>query len=103
LDEQVLTKHKRDDIRAIIISGEASATGVANLGAIAVEEVGTDQVKLMTDIDPLEVVAHGAAVWARITHEQAEDFLVPDGNKIADDEILREHEAERRRHEHDEL
>jgi hypothetical protein len=50
------------------------------------EAVGTDVVRLMTDIDPSEVVAHGAAVWARMMQQQPEDFMTHDGNKLPSDE-----------------
>jgi hypothetical protein len=64
--------HVREDIRAIVIFGEASASSIAELGELALRAVGTDVVKLMTHVAPEEVVAHGAAVWARMTVEDAE-------------------------------
>jgi hypothetical protein len=66
--------HVREDIRAIVIFGEASASSIAELGELALRAVGTDVVKLMTHIAPEEVVAHGAAVWARMTVEDAEHW-----------------------------
>jgi hypothetical protein len=48
--------------------------------------VGTDVAKLMTDIDPTEVVGHGAAVWARMMQERPEDFQTHDGNILPSDE-----------------
>jgi hypothetical protein len=62
LNKHVLSKHKREDIRAIIISGEASTTAENKLGDTALELVGTGEVKLMKEIDSSEVVAYGAVV-----------------------------------------
>jgi hypothetical protein len=50
------------------------------------EAVGTNVVRLMTDIDPSEVVAHGAAVWARMMQQNPEDFMTHDGNRLPSDE-----------------
>lgn len=74
INDRVLTHHKRENIRAIVIAGEASTTAIELLGGAAREAVGHEQVELITDIEPSEVVAHGAAVWARTIREKSENF-----------------------------
>lgn len=102
LESEVFPEHKQEDIRAIIISGEASAAGNARLGALAIQAVGTDEVQLMTEIESSKAVAHGAAVWAQLTYERPRAFLSPDGNRIADEQYHIDEEL-RRRHKHDGL
>jgi hypothetical protein len=103
IDGQVLQKHRRKDIRAVVVSGEASTEGNSRLGIMALEAVGTEEVNLMTDIDPSEVVSHGAAIWARITQQHPENFIIHDGNRIPDEDFYIKHEAMRRLHKRDEL
>jgi hypothetical protein len=61
MNDQVLSDQKyenhreREDIRAIVIFGEAPASSIAELGTLALEAVGTDVVKLMTEIEPSEL------------------------------------------------
>ncbi|KAF2123917.1 hypothetical protein P153DRAFT_303421 [Dothidotthia symphoricarpi CBS 119687] len=74
INKALLEKH-RDDIRAIVIVGEASAPSISELGMIAKMAVGTEVVNVVTDIDPTEAVAHGAAVWARLTQQFPQNFL----------------------------
>jgi hypothetical protein len=52
--------------------GEASASSIAQLGVLALQAVGFDVIKLMTHIAPEDVVAHGAAVRARMSVEVLE-------------------------------
>lgn len=60
------TTGQRENVRAIVLFGEADSLSTTQLGQIAREAVGTKTVEIMTDIDPSEAVAHGAAVWARM-------------------------------------
>ncbi|KAH3999425.1 hypothetical protein HBH98_087720 [Parastagonospora nodorum] len=105
LVQHVLPEHKREDIRAIIIAGEASAAAVKELGDAALEVVGTEEVKLLTDFEPSEVVAHGAAVFSRLTQEHPEHFGTTTGNIIPDDKEWAEMQAriERENEGHSEL
>jgi hypothetical protein len=74
------------------------------LGAIALQKVGTEEVKLMTEIDPSEVVAHGSAVWAKLVKDHPEYFVIHEWNRVADEEYHIEHERMRRLYgPHDEL
>lgn len=66
INDQVLPHHKHDNIRAIVIFGEASMAAVGLLRGIAREAVGHEDVELIMDIESSEVVAHGAATWARM-------------------------------------
>ena len=66
--------------------------------------MGTEVVQVMTEIEPSEVVAHGAAVWARMTQEHPELFTTSRGYQIPDDEYWAAEEARKRGgEEHDEL
>jgi hypothetical protein len=78
---------------------------VKELGDTALHEVGTEEVKLMTDFVPSEVVAHGAAVFSRLTQENPERFISPIGNIIPDDKEWAEMQARiaRKAEEHSEL
>lgn len=75
------------------------------LGEVALQAVGTKDVKLMTDIEPAEVVAHGAAAFARLTQEHPEYFNTRSSNKVPDDAYWAEVAARKARAEakHDEL
>ncbi|KAF1848103.1 uncharacterized protein K460DRAFT_308018 [Cucurbitaria berberidis CBS 394.84] len=66
VNNQALQGYNRDDIRAIVIAGEASTDAVTELGRIAHKAVETETVKVLSDIETSEVVAHGAAVWAKL-------------------------------------
>jgi hypothetical protein len=77
---------QRQEVRAIVITGEASKAAIAKLGDFALKMVGTEAVRLITDIDASELVAYGAAVWARMTQQHPERFSTPAGNIIPDDE-----------------
>ncbi|KAH7388822.1 hypothetical protein BKA66DRAFT_558755 [Pyrenochaeta sp. MPI-SDFR-AT-0127] len=83
INDQVMRTHQRDSLRAIIISGEATTPAITSLGVMAKQAVGTETVKIMTDIDPPEVVAHGAAVWARLTQQIPQVFMPDAGNGIS--------------------
>lgn len=83
MNNQAIQKHQRDSFRAIVISGEASEPANTALGAMVKRIVGTEAVQIMTEIDPSEVVAHGAAVWARLTQQIPQVFIPDAGNKIA--------------------
>ncbi|KAH7081131.1 hypothetical protein BKA63DRAFT_599519 [Paraphoma chrysanthemicola] len=72
--QQVLPGRKRENIRAVIITGEASAARVAEVAAAAVRTIGTKEVRALTNFKPSEVVAYGAAVWARMAQEHPEYF-----------------------------
>ena len=71
-----LPYYARDDIRAIVISGEASVEGIAALERIAYKAVGTEPLEYVAEIDAAEVVAHSAAEYARITQRHPEKFKV---------------------------
>jgi len=82
--------YKRQDVRAIIVAGEASVSGSFNLAKLAQGIVGTDTASIMTEIPNNEVVARGAAAWARRTAAHPRRFIVEQGNYPSP-------------HEHDEL
>jgi hypothetical protein len=67
IDEVVKKRfgHERSDIRAIVLAGGASPSAFAKLGDIALEAAGTDTVLIATGIEPADVMAHGAAAFAR--------------------------------------
>ncbi|CAO2658226.1 Nn.00g059490.m01.CDS01 [Neocucurbitaria sp. VM-36] len=67
---------QRDSIRSIVLSGEASPNRTAELGEMMRDVVGTQTVQAMTEIDASEVVAYGVAVWARLTQEIPDAFMV---------------------------
>jgi hypothetical protein len=50
----------------IVLAGEASQATFTELGVMALAAVGTDEVVIATGIDPADVVAHGAAVFAHL-------------------------------------
>lgn len=81
----------RDNIRAVVLSGEASPARNKELGELARHAVGTTTATIMTELDPSEVVAHGAAVWARNVQRSPRAFVIETGNRV--DELV----------EHDEL
>jgi hypothetical protein len=95
--------HQRQEVRAIIVTGEASKAAVNELGNVAVNAVGTGVVKLMTDIDPAEVVAHGGAVLARMIQQRPEEFQAHDGNITPNAEEWASMLKNRRLVEHSEL
>ncbi|KAH7384421.1 hypothetical protein DE146DRAFT_739987 [Phaeosphaeria sp. MPI-PUGE-AT-0046c] len=72
--------YKREDVRAIIVAGEASVSASLNLAKLAQSVVGTDTAKIMTDIPFSEVAARGAAAWARETEVTPHRFLIEEGN-----------------------
>jgi hypothetical protein len=74
-----LRYYEQDDIRALVISGEPSADGIATLERIARKAVGTQHVEYVSEIDALEVAAYGAAEIARLTQREPETYI-PDGN-----------------------
>jgi len=78
-----LPYYARNDIRAIVISGEASAEGIAALERIARKAVGTEPLEYVAEIDSAEVAAYGAAEFARITQRTPEVFTVDAGNGAA--------------------
>lgn len=82
ISDKALQGYERDSIRAIVISGEASSVGITELGVLARRAVGTQVVKVMMEIDPADVVAHGAAVWARMTQQSPQRFIPYAGNRI---------------------
>jgi hypothetical protein len=84
--------YKREDVRAIVVAGEASVSGSLNLAKLAQGVVGTDTAKIMTEIPVSDVVARGAAAWARRTKTQPHRFIIQEGNFPSPHE-----------HEHDEL
>jgi hypothetical protein len=67
IDEVVKKKfgHERSDIWAIVLAGGASPSAFAKLGDIALKAVGTDMARIATGIEPADVMAHGAAAFAR--------------------------------------
>jgi hypothetical protein len=97
MKSKVLSKHKREDVRAVVITGEASSIGNAELGDIALRVVGTSEVKLMTEIEHSEVVAYGAAIWARRTQQRPEKFITHGGNRVMDEQYHADNEAAYRR------
>jgi hypothetical protein len=78
----------RDDIRAFVIAGEASAEGVSALSLIARKVVGTEGLQYVTEVDPSEVVAHGAAQYARMVQKMPHAFKTSEGNVVAEHEEL---------------
>jgi hypothetical protein len=72
--------YKREDVRAIIVAGEASVSESYNLAKLAQSVVGTDTAKIMTEIPVSEVVARGAAAWARKTKATPHKFVIEQGN-----------------------
>jgi hypothetical protein len=102
---EVLAENRREDIRAIVITGEASATSVKELGQAALKAVGTEDVKLMADFKASEVVAYGAAVFARIAQEHPDIFNLCSVNMPYNDAYWAEEVArkERKGEEHNEL
>jgi hypothetical protein len=65
VDEVVQYWYRRSDIRAIVLVRGAIPTAFAKLGEIALEAVGTDAVRIDRGIEPAEVMACGAASFAR--------------------------------------
>jgi hypothetical protein len=65
-DPYSLSRCEEKNIRAIVLTGEASHAAFAKMGVMALAAVGTDEVVIATGIDPADVVAHGAAVYARL-------------------------------------
>jgi hypothetical protein len=84
--EMSVPQQQREDIRAIIIAGDATPAAITELGNIALDAVGTSVVKLMTQIDPSEVIAYGAAAWARMMQQHPELFVSTDCQLIPSDE-----------------
>ncbi|KAF2829667.1 hypothetical protein CC86DRAFT_367624 [Ophiobolus disseminans] len=68
--------YSRDEIRAIVISGEASAESIAALERIARKAVGVEPLDYAAEIDAAEVAAYGAAEYARITQRDPETFTM---------------------------
>jgi hypothetical protein len=58
-----------------VLFGEASVSRSRELGLIALKAVGTETVKLVTDLAPSEVVPHGAAMWARLVQGPPKGFI----------------------------
>lgn len=77
VDEQALPAHKREDIRAIVVTGDASAAAVGELGDAALKSVGNEKVRLLTDFASSQVIAQGAAVFAGAIHENPHYFVEP--------------------------
>jgi hypothetical protein len=57
---------QREDIRAIVLFGEASDPAFDALGTIAHNAIDIESVQIMTDLAPWEAVPHGAAMWGRL-------------------------------------
>lgn len=105
MELDVLPQINREDIRTIVIMGEVSAKGIQELGKIALDAVGTETVKLLTDFKPSELVAHGAAIFARLTQDHPEYFISRSTNKVPDESYWADVAARevRQSAEHDEL
>ena len=88
INNETLKKYERESIRAIVVAGEASPSGVKDIGEIAQQTIGTDVVAVLTEIDPVDVIAHGAAVFARRTKMVPEKFIIQAGNYIVDHDEL---------------
>jgi hypothetical protein len=94
ITSQALPNHRAEDVRAVVIMGEASSAAVEELATAALAAVGTNEVKLMTQFHHTEVVAHGAAVFSRIVQEDPGSFSGPsDHLVIPDEEYWAEEEA----------
>ncbi|KAH3914046.1 hypothetical protein HBI56_054280 [Parastagonospora nodorum] len=93
LDEMDARFYKRQDVRAIIVAGEASVSGSFNLAKLARGVVGIDMARIMTEIPNSEVVSRGATAWARRTAAHPRRFIVQQGN----------YPSAHERDEHDEL
>lgn len=59
--------YERERIRAIVPVGEASSAAFSEVLGIAHKVVNNGVVRVLTDIDPAIVVAHGAVMKARDT------------------------------------
>jgi hypothetical protein len=64
----------QDDLRAFVISGEASAESITALERITRDAAGLEHFEYASRIDPALVAAYGAAEWARITQREPEKF-----------------------------
>lgn len=64
-----LEKCDTNSIRSIVLSGEASALWIHELDEMARKAVATDSVKIMTEIAPADVVAHGVAWWVELVQQ----------------------------------
>lgn len=71
-NEHVFQGDQEGNLRGIVITGEASASGISEMGTSALTAVANDMVELITAIEPGNVVAHGAAVWAQMSHQYPE-------------------------------
>lgn len=69
-----------DSVRATIRSGDANPLLSLGLGGIARKVVGTKAVRVLTSIDPSEVTAFGAAVWARLVQQERHRFMIEVGD-----------------------
>lgn len=85
-------RHERDNIRAIVLAGEASPSAFDQLGAIARTAVGTDVVKVATGINPPDVLAYGAAAYARKAQKYKNKVPTHWGNMIPYEEYYVENE-----------
>jgi hypothetical protein len=74
-----LPYYTRDSIRAVVISGEASAESIAALERVARKAVGTEPLEYGAEIGSSEIVAYGAAEYARITQRHPAVFTVERG------------------------
>lgn len=77
----VLQEYSGDDVRAIVVSGETSTQWATAVAEIVQKAVGSESPKIMTEIVPSEVVAYGAAVWARMVQQEPHYFKIEDGNR----------------------
>jgi hypothetical protein len=66
---------EREDIRAIVLFGEASTPGFEQLGIIARNAVGIEVVQIVSDLAPWEAAPHGAAMWARLVQGPSTSFM----------------------------
>ncbi|KAH7091675.1 hypothetical protein FB567DRAFT_519189 [Paraphoma chrysanthemicola] len=89
----LLGRQKREDIRAVIITGEASAASVAELAATAVRTTGTKTFRALTDFN------HQKSWHTENCSLGSDDpgllgvFRSSDSNRIPDDEYWAEQKA----------
>lgn len=67
------------------MSGEASPPWIAELTEMTRKAVGTEAVKVLTEFEPSEVVARGAAVYAQLSQQDPRPYRRHLGYRIDDE------------------
>lgn len=76
----------RDEIRSIVLAGDASQVAFSRLGAIALSAVGTDVVTIAKGVGPSEVGIRGAAKFARWIQKYKGSEIIEYCTTIQDEE-----------------